>query len=323
MDLMNRHRNAPNSAMRELFVLSPELRFGLFRGLIGILGLLPLTAIVGCDRDEKSAPYDNSGSGSGHYTGSLSEEPITTELHTYDTDYENSDRFRTYGPPLKITFPAKYYGYSTNFEGGPQGKVVLRLDGESLRSSADVIRERYGVRTADDVRNKSFGSGLGESFVEGPYKHEMSVNIYPRKFGTNAAAGKKELRLSSPDLFRQEFDEALAAGKFRHVGQLCGFDVYNRAEDGTDPPRFMPPTDSNHEPILSGKAFDGWNSDKKSSVVGIGCNDHPAICGVYIKYRGYGVTLNIDRNHVCEFWPVYNQLPNFLDQHASFPLPRG
>ena len=91
----------------------------------------------------------------GYMTGSLDETPVTTELHTYDRS-AGASSYKIHGAPLKLTFPKKYFAYSTNLEGGAQLEVILYLDGASLRPVYDVLRDRYTTRTRDESWGKIY-----------------------------------------------------------------------------------------------------------------------------------------------------------------------
>lgn len=265
--------------------------------------LLCAALLAGCG-DPTTAPYKR-----GSMDGSLDETPVTTELHTYDED-KGKASYKIRGVPLKLTFPKKYYAYGTNLYGGPQAMVILHLDGTSLRSVYDVVREKYGVTNIDDVSRKIDGTGLGKSRRPGPYRDLMTVQIDPRHGGTSQISNSWVLRESTAGRYAKMSAKDFPADKYERLEDECGFQIYGRLDERL-----------NSE--ATGREFTLLNNDQRSPVKGGYCTEKPASCQLFVEYRNFDVSAGMDRVDICRFKPAYSALPAFLDQHMAYPFPRS
>lgn len=284
-----------------------------------LLGVFALTCLSACQDDPMSAPYVY-GRGMGHSSSTLDESPVTTELHTYVV--KDEDRFRRFGAPLQLTFPKKYYGYTTNFEGGPQYYVLLLLDGPTLRPRVDVIRERYPGKTWGEKARIAYGGGVVPNYRVGRYSDGMEVIIKKREVYTDDSGHVTLVR----DLARHVTEEFLEDGSATHarkIGEYCGFEIYDEVMRREADDRPASKVAALARVIKGEGSFTGINRDKDASLLSIKCGDKPSRCTAYISHRGFGVTATVDRSRVCAFMPSFQALPRFLDQHAAYPMPRN
>ena len=274
-------------------------------------------SLTACQNDNMSAPYVFGGIGSRN----LSEKPVTTELHTYDRDFAPEERFRRIGPPLKLTFPMKSYALLDNLSGGPQLYVRLRLDGPTLRSEVDVVRERYAGKTWEEKARLAYGGGVMPNYQFGQYRDGMIVQIEKREAYTDRFGRRMLVGYPARDVTEQ-FLKDQSETHPRKVGQYCGFDIYDQVlwREVDDRPASKAAA---LDRVIKGEgSFTGINREKDASLLSIDCGDKLRLCTAYIRYRGFGITASVDRRRVCDFVPSFNALPRFIDQHAAYPMPR-
>ena len=272
--------------------------------------------LTSCQDDGLSAPYSYSGIGSRN----LGEAPVTTELHTYDKNFSDEDRFRRFGPPLKLTFPMKFYGYADNLSGGPQLQIALNVDGSTLRAEVDVVRERFAGKSWHDKARAAYGGGIVPNYQFGQYFDGMRVTISSREILSAKNKQPILVRNVSRSVTREKIEREPDI-RSRFVGQYCGFDIYNsplrRGVDG----RLMGHAETLNRLVSGEGSFWGIPSEKDATILSIGCDEKPSECYAYLTYREFGVVASVDRSRICKFMPAIRALPQFLDQHAAYPLP--
>jgi hypothetical protein len=291
------------------------------------LALVMLAWLVSCRPASNTAPY-KSGRGEVGPDQSLDDTVVVNELYTYTTRDSGKDRYRYVGSPLRLAFAKKYYRWSSNMDGGPQMEVQLLLDAGTLRPAVDVIRERYGAKTLDDVDAAFFSKRAGKGWLPPLYDDQILVVIDSRNAFKDLSSGTWILAQNDYETQINSVRESIKSGTAASLGLICGFSVFDNSKNSPTAgyvydknEKIKPPYPGISDSKFGNRDVVGINPNKLSTVRAFSCQKDIPICIVHLNYRRYYTYVRSSRNNICKFRSSLENVTAFLDSHAKSPFP--
>lgn len=225
--------------------------------------------------------------------------PVDTELYHYRNGSGDSSDYVISGRPLRLRFPAAYYGYSENQQGGPQGSVMIWLDRRSYRPLAKVI---FDERLAP---------GATKRIPESRDWPEDLPTYYHRLYrGRDLQAS-----LDSEYLHRKSMRHQLNGGTEGYqwvlAGNMCNMPAYLIKNDLA---RFEAEAPSRDD-IFKHREFAAFGPEE-SPPVSIHCAKDAKMCDVRFDFMGLEASLIEPREDVCRYKPDLLAFRSILERHV-------
>lgn len=123
--------------------------------------------------------------------------PIETRLYNYVGDtWTEKEKFITDGkPPLRFSFPAAYYGHKSNFDGGAQPRINIRLDPNTLLPSSVRFEQDGPDRPIRVIPNRGRLNSVGITIFSNVVFNLCPVEAGDTAFPLEEAAPSQPLRI--------------------------------------------------------------------------------------------------------------------------------
>lgn len=215
-----------------------------------------------------------------------SDTPVITRLYKYRYGNGAGNDYRIEDEPVSFKFPAKFYAWRNNQQGGPQWMVTLLVDRTNMQSLSDFLSRVY----------KRFGAYEPSAIYQRFSLRDLSVTIISQIIDTHLPL---DVTPSHLEIFG-----------LQPVGSYCGFNMYGTIKGNVG--------------ILSA-AIRYPDAPSASQVIGVSghgpsqlsitCYSSSPICVVGFLYKGLEVNFKEAKGSICQSSADRQRIIAFLDQH--------
>ena len=211
---------------------------------------------------------------------------VRTDLYPYRrSEGAESLRYITTGPPLSFVFPRSAYAAYANAEGGPQAKVRLHIDRETMRPIGAMIAET--ARRQPDWVQRSY---RGDGFVDRDLSIDVASNYLGHGF-SDSVRGTRNM-----------------AARQRRT-KVCGFQLW------VSPSYLPPPKQRNFVAGVDLMAHDYRGITDAAAPSLVVCTASSSICRISFGFHGREVIYSLPKPQLCDHPRMTGNVRRLLARH--------